>query len=330
MIETSARETGAALQSAAPSLVAGSTDRPTPQWLLQPELAMCPCGCIGKRKKGSFVEKTLNGSAGLLRQVMFSEDTATGGGLLQRIDPRVKLLSLLVLLVAMSLVRNIEILMAGYAATLLLASASRLPLGFFVKRVWLFVPIFTAIMVLPATLSIVIPGDIAVQLWTWHGQPEGLTVQGLTNAALIISRVACSISLVMLLTLTTTWVRLLAALGSLGVPRILVLIIGMAYRYIFLLLGSVTDMYESRKARTVGAQAHDRAARAFLFASAGALFGKAHNLSEEVHQAMVARGYRGDVHTIAVSRLTTRDAAAAVVVLMAAIAIYGGDRFLGR
>lgn len=291
---------------------------------------MCPCGCIGKRKKGSFVEKTLGASAGLLRQVMFSEDMATGGGLLQRIDPRVKLLSLLVLLVSMSLVRNIEILMVGYAATLLLAVASRLPLGFFVKRVWLFVPIFTAIMVLPATLSIVIPGDIAVPLWTWHGQPEGLTVQGLTNAALIISRVACSISLVMLLTLTTTWVRLLAALGPLGVPRIFVLIIGMAYRYIFLLLGSVTDMYEARKARTVGAQSHDRQARAFLFASAGALFGKAHNLSEEVHQAMVARGYRGDVHTIAVSRLTSRDAAAAVVVLVAAILIYGGDRFLGR
>jgi energy-coupling factor transporter transmembrane protein EcfT len=104
----------------------------------------------------------------------------------------------------------------------------------------------------------------------------------------------------------------------------------MAYRYLFLLLGSVTDMYEARKARTVGAQAHDRQARAFLFASAGTLFGKAHTLSEEVHQAMVARGYRGDVHTIAVSRLTMRDAAAAVVVLVAAITIYGGDRILGR
>ena len=33
-------------------------------------------------------------------------------------------------------------------------------------------------------------------------------------------------------------------------------------------------------------------------ASAGALFGKAHHLSEEVHQAMVARGYRGDARTL--------------------------------
>ena len=35
-----------------------------PQWLLQGELAMCPCGCIGKRKKGSYLRKTLNGGAG--------------------------------------------------------------------------------------------------------------------------------------------------------------------------------------------------------------------------------------------------------------------------
>jgi hypothetical protein len=40
------------------------------------------------------------------------------------------------------------------------------------------------------------------------------------------------------LTLTTPWIRLLAALGGLGVPRIFILIIGMAYRYIFLLLAS--------------------------------------------------------------------------------------------
>ena len=33
----------------------------TPTWLLQGELALCPCGCIGKRKKGSFVEKTIGG-----------------------------------------------------------------------------------------------------------------------------------------------------------------------------------------------------------------------------------------------------------------------------
>ena len=51
-------------------------------------------------------------------------------------------------------------------------------------------------------------------------------------------------------------------------------------------------MYEARKARAP--RDHDVArGRAFVAATAGATFGKAHALSEEVYLAMVARGYRG-------------------------------------
>jgi cobalt ECF transporter T component CbiQ len=301
-----------------------------PEWLLQGEPAMCPCGCVGKRKKGGYVEKTLNGGAGLLRQVMFSDDVAAQGGLLQRLDPRVKFVSVIVLLVAAGLARNIPTLLAVYTITLGLAAASRLPIGFFVKRVWLFVPIFTGIVVLPATLSVVTHGHVVLTLWHWHGHPEGFTGQGLTSAGLVISRVAVSISLVVLLTLTTPWVRLLAALRAVGVPRIFILIIGMAYRYIFLLLGTVTDMYEARKSRTIGATAHDRGARAFVGATGGALFGKAHQLSEEVHQAMTARGYRGDAKTLERFTLTRFDVLAAVCCLALAAAILTGDHFLGH
>jgi cobalt ECF transporter T component CbiQ len=302
----------------------------TPEWLLQGEVAMCPCGCIGKRKKGSFIEKTLDGSAGLLRLVMFGEDIAERPGLLQRIDPRAKLLSLLILLIAASVVRNIVVLLAAYAVTLVAAWISAVPVGFFIKRVWLFVPIFTGIVVLPATFSFITPGDIVIPLWTWQGQPVGITSQGLMAAGLIVSRVALSISLVVLLTLTTPWVELLAALRSLGVPKMFVLIVGMAYRYIFLLLGSVTDMYESRRARTVGAVTHDKAAREFVSSTAGALLGKSHSLSEEVHQAMIARGFRGDVKILRTFSFTRSDVVYLVVVVVLAAVIVLGDQQLGR
>lgn len=301
-----------------------------PDWLLQAEPGICPCGCVGRRRKGSYVEKTLNGAAGLLRQVMFGDDVAARRGLLQRIDPRVKFIGVVVLLVAAGLARNIPTLLAMYGLTLVLAAASGLPIGFFIKRVWLFVPIFTGVIVLPATLSVVTGGHVVLTLWHWHGHPEGFTGQGLTSAALVISRVAVSISLVVLLTLTTPWVRLLAALRSVGVPRIFILIIGMAYRYVFLLLNTVTDMYEARKSRTIGATAHDRGARAFLGASGGALFGKAHQLSEEVHQAMTARGYRGDARSLQRFALTRFDVLAALCCVLLAAAVLTGDHLLGN
>ena len=299
-----------------------------PAWLLEQNVAMCPCGCIGQRKKASYLAKTLRGGATLLQQVMFGDDVAGSRGLLQRIDPRVKLISLLVLLVVGGLAHSMTTLVVMYGLTLVLAAASALPVGFFVKRVWLFVPIFTGIVVLPATLSIVTPGDVVLTLWHGNGAPEGFTAQGLTAAARVVCRVAVSISLVVLLTLTTPWVRLLAALRSLGVPRIFILIIGMAYRYIFLLLTTVTDMLQARQARTPGTPKHDASARAFLGAGVGTLLGKAGQLSEEVHQAMVARGYRGDATTLDHADPGRVDLLYGVLVVLAAAALLWGDHVI--
>ena len=94
-----------------------------------------------------------------MRQAMFSEDMAAEPGLLQRIEPRVKLLTLLGLLVAAA-PRPPH---PGAARRCTRApSCSRprsgLSLSFFIKRVWLFIPIFTGIVVLPATFSFITHG----------------------------------------------------------------------------------------------------------------------------------------------------------------------------
>jgi cobalt ECF transporter T component CbiQ len=304
-------------------------ERSTPAWLFDAPVGLCPCGCVGKRKKGSFVAKTLNGASTLLRQAIFSEDVAQRPGLLQRLDPRVKLVSLLGLLVVTALVRDLGVLLALYAATLVLAAVSAVSVAFFVKRVWLFVPIFTGIVVLPATLSFITPGQIVVPLGTWFGTPVGVTSEGLLAAAIMVTRVATSISIVVLLTLTTPWNRLLASLRSLRVPKMFVLVLGMAYRYLFHLLGSVTDMYTARQARTAGAEVDVRGGRRFVAASAGALFGKAHALSEEVYLAMVSRGYTGDLRTLRPARLRPVDIVWAAGCVLASLAVLGIDRALG-
>jgi energy-coupling factor transporter transmembrane protein EcfT len=103
----------------------------------------------------------------------------------------------------------------------------------------------------------------------------------------------------------------------------------MAYRYLFVLLGAVSDMYVARKARTIAAGPVDhRAGRRFVAATAGALFGKAHALSEEVHMAMLARGYRGEARTLDGFRVRALDVAWAAAAALSAIAIVVGDRGL--
>ncbi|MBU4335459.1 MAG: cobalt ECF transporter T component CbiQ [Actinobacteria bacterium] len=322
--------TSAALVLPEPAAATATGPHTVPEWLTAPVSDDPTYAPGGRRLRRSFVEQNLDSSARLLRQAMFAEDDAQADGLLQRLDPRAKLIGLLIVLIGLSLVRNPAVLVGAYAGTLALAAASRVQVLPFLRRVWVAVPLFTAVVVAPATLSVVLPGDVVVPLWTWDGTVEGFTSQGLTSAAMLIGRVACSVSAVLLLTLTTPWVRLLAALGGLGVPRMFVMVIAMAYRYVFLLLGTVTDMYTSRRSRTVGTVSHGRAGRALLGASAGALVTKAHHLSDEVHQAMVARGYRGQAHTLHIERLTARDLLAVGAAVAATVALLLADGALGR
>ena len=303
--------------------------RLAPDWLLRGEVGLCPCGCIGKRRKGGVVAKTLSGASDLVRRAMFSEDVAGARGLLQRLDARVKVVTLLGLVVVAAFLHSIPALVVMYLATVALARASRLSLRFFLARVWLFIPLFTGIIVLPATLSLITPGQIVVPLGTWFGTRVGLTAEGLEAAGLIVMRVAVSISLVVLLTLTTPWQRLLAALRSLFVPTTVILVLSMAYRYLFHLLTSVSDMYTARRARTVGADSDVRSSRRFVAASAGALFGKAHALSEEVYLAMVARGYRGDVRTLTPASVRPRDLVWCGSCGLVAVLVLWGDRVVG-
>jgi len=311
--------------------VTGASSSIAPDWLVQSEVGLCPCGCIGRRSRTSFVEKTLTGSASLMRQSMFGDDIATRPGLLQSIDARVKLLTMLGVLVAAALVRNTPVLLGLYGLTLGVAAASRIKLSFFVKRVWLFIPVFTGIVVLPATLNVVTKGHIVVPLghW-WFGQRIGMTDHGLRAAGLIISRVAVSISIVVLLTLSTPWSKLMAALRALFVPRMFIQVMGMAYRYLFSLLGTVDDMYTARKSRMVTTERDVKAGRSFVAASAGALFGKAHGLSEEVHMAMVSRGYTGNARTLESFRIAAAEIAWAAACVVTIALTIGVDRAIGR
>ena len=103
-------------------------------------------GAASVAKKKSFVQKTLYAALDFFQESLISEGFAKRNGLLQRLDPRVKLISALVLIVAVSLSRDVRVLFIVYLLTLLLAYLSRIEILFFIKRVWVFIPIFAGII----------------------------------------------------------------------------------------------------------------------------------------------------------------------------------------
>ncbi len=277
-----------------------------------------PAASAPRRSRPGVIEKTLADLTQALEQSLFAEDIARRPGLLQALDPRVKIVSILALLIAVGLSRSVPVLLGLYGVTLILAWRSAVPLGFFVKRVWLFMPFFTGLIALPAFFMV--PGPALVSL------PLGLVITrpGALTALFLLLRVSTSVSLGVLLVLTTSWPTLLKALSVLRVPDGFILILGMTYRYIYLLLRLAEDMFLSRKSRRVGRlTAADE--RQVVAASAGTLLNKSLYLSGEVYLAMQARGYRGQARTLDTFQMRARDGLwGAVILAVTAAAIWLG------
>ena len=265
------------------------------------------------------IERTLAEIGHILEQSLFAETLSRRTGLLQSLDPRVKIVGLLALLISVSVARNLWVIVGLYAVALVLAVVSNLPLGSFLKRVWLVLPFFTGMIALPALF--LTPGPT---LWTL---PFGLIVTrtGAISALFLLTRVGTSVSVALLLIWTTPWNTLLKALNVLRVPDGFILILAMTYRYIALLLGIVDDMFLSRKSRVVG-KLSTADERRLLAASAGALLGRSLQLSTEVYLAMQSRGYRGRPRTLDTFAMTARDWAWSFgLVALAAVAMVVGQ-----
>ncbi|MFN7995819.1 MAG: cobalt transporter CbiM [Bryobacteraceae bacterium] len=246
----------------------------------------------GRRRRKSFVEKTALGLLDTVRHTLFAEEIAGRPGLLQALDPRVKLAGLGAMILAVVAVHRLTVLSAILLLAILLALLSHVPIRFLASRVWLAVLAFTGVIALPAIF--LTPGTVLYRLplLDWN-----ITQQGLRSAAFLVLRAQAAATISMLLVLTTLWTQLLRAFRFFRAPVVLVAVLGMSYRYMFLLLQTARDMFDSRETRMIGIlQPADR--RRLAAAGAGVLLGKTLHVSSEVHTAMQARGFRGEIRLL--------------------------------
>jgi len=280
-------------------------------------MAYEPAPELAKKKiRLHFLDRTLKAMAGLIEEFIFSEAYSQKPGMLQGLDPRAKLLGVLLLVVSTSLIHSIPMIYGLYGVTLFLAFLSRIEPPFFIKRVWLVLPLFVGILALPATLNIFTPGDPVWRIYSmgkaYHLGPYSLppeiamTEQGISAALTLVGRVATSMSFILLLTLTTPWADLLKALRLVRIPQIYVQTLGMALRYLMLLSQLVREMHIAKKSRTIRPE-KTKAEQRWIAGQVGTLFKRSMQLSFEVHRAMVARGYQGEVRILNVFHLQKKD-----------------------
>jgi len=251
-------------------------------------------------KGEGFLSKNISGFAHTLESVILNEELSHIQGLLQSLDPRVKVITFVLFIVITGLARSITVLVVIFFLILIMTALSKISLTFFLKRVLIFIPIFTAIIAIPALF--ITPGTSLVTI----GSKIIITEQGARTAGLLFLRVANSMSFGVLLILTTPWSNVLAALRWLRIPSLIVDILGMTYRYIFLLLHNANSMFLARRSRLIGSFSSAENRR-WLTNALATTMTKSQHLSEEVYMAMNSRGYQGEIRVLSNFKLNLRD-----------------------
>lgn len=238
-------------------------------------------------KGEGFLGKNISNFTHALESAIFTEKLCGAPGLLQGLDPRVKIVTFLLFIIIVGLARSLPILAGVFIMVFTLSLLSSVPPVLFLKRVLPFI-IFTAVVAIPALF--ITPGDPLVTL----ADRVTITEQGARTGGLLVLRVMDSLSFGVLLVLTTRWTKLLLALRWLRLPSLLIATVGMTYRYIFLLLHTANSMFLAQRSRSVGSFSAGENRR-WLARASTTLMVKSHHLSEEVYLAMLSRGYRGEV-----------------------------------
>ena len=277
--------------------------------------ASAPEGHIG------WLERTIAEVAGSIERAVFTEEHARKPGWLQRVDPRAKLGMFVALVLAAGLSNALPVLVAMYLLLLLAARASRVPFDFFVRRVWLGIPFFAGVVILPSIFFAPGPRLFDLALGPLHLAPS---IPGLAGAVVFVARVGVSVSLAVLLVLTTPWADVLKSLQALRVPQVFILLLSMTYRYIFLFFRTMNGMFEARKSRVVGRTTGNEQ-RGWITGSMMSLLNRSFKMSNDVYAAMMARGFTGAIRSYTTYRMQTADwVALAGAVALAAVALLAG------
>jgi cobalt/nickel transport system permease protein len=147
------------------------------------------------------------------------------------------------------------------------AAASRLPMGFMVRRL--------------AMLEPVVVGVSALMLW----QPNGIE-----KFLILISRSTTCLTVMILLSCTTPFAEILEVLRRLRVPSLFVTTLALMYRYLFVMADESERLRRARTSRTLR---RDRwLTWRMLGTLIGQLFVRSSERAERIYAAMCARGWK--------------------------------------
>lgn len=271
-----------------------------------------------RRPRRSLARRTADSIGRAISDVLDNEAVASRRGLLQRLDPRVKLVSLVGFAVVVSFVRSAWVIALLFGLTLALAACSRVDVGSFARKVWGSAGLLAVLVAAPATTAWITPGPPLLSIG-----PLAITAPGAAAALTLVSRVVTSAGFALLIVWSTRWTDLLAASTAMRVPDVIVATLAMTQKQIVSLLRTVEQVHLARESRTLGAGTASQDRR-WVVSRMAFVVQKSVKTADDVYDAMLSRGYSGAMRSISRLRMRPSDSlwlGAAALLAAAAIAL---------
>jgi cobalt/nickel transport system permease protein len=219
---------------------------------------------------------------------------------LHHLDPRVKVVITVLFILSNALLPDGAWTAFGLSWIVLLwANAlSGLGIDFTFKRSFVALP-----FALAAISAIFSPVGHPLAEWTLGSLKLIPTDVGLIKFASILLRSWLSVQVAILLVATTRFPDMIHAFEHLHVPAILTTIVSFLYRYLFVLTDEVMRLLRARQSRSATVAGH-RSGRNVVWRAkvtgnmAGQLFLRSYERSDRIYNAMLARGYTGQMRTL--------------------------------
>ena len=238
--------------------------------------------------------------------IHFLDPYRAGHSAIHRLDPRVKfvLAVAFIFTTALTPIGAWPVYILLFALAISVEVLSELGVGFVLRRAVLALPFVLAALPVIFTIEGPVLFSLPIGPWTLTA-----TIPGVERFISIALKSWISVQIAIVLAASTPFPDLMVAMRAVRVPRLLVAIFGLMWRYLFVFADEALRLIRARTARSgesdqpglkTGGSVVWRARIAG--GMAGNLFLRAFERSDRIYMAMVARGYDGEVRAAPLPR----------------------------
>lgn len=218
---------------------------------------------------------------------------------IHQLDPRVKILAFFALVMVIVLTPPTEYIKFALYLTIIaiMVFISKVPWFFILKRSMVVVPFVLLVAVFaPFVPSNTISGSVNLGRLM-------LNTQGLLIFWNVLIKSWLSVLTIILLSCSTKFHLILKGFTRLRVPSILIMLLSFLYRFAFVFGNELSRTLRGYQARSFG----NKYSLKVLGNALGSLFVRSYERGERIYNAMVSRGFEGEVKTIDRIKLGSRD-----------------------